>query len=191
MLMYIFISVFFITAHCFLILTIIFNYSRKYTMPSFDTVSELDMHEVTNAIDQAKRELGNRWDFKNVDATISVENEKVVFSAEQEFQLEQLIEILKMAFAKRGLDVRSLSESSDSKLGKQVKRSYDIRQGIDQPNARKMVKLIKEEKLKVQVAIQGDKLRVTGKKRDDLQQVMSFLKASDIDVPLQFNNFRD
>jgi len=160
-------------------------------MPSFDTVSELDMHEVTNAIDQAKRELGNRWDFKNVVADIVAEKDRVVFSAEQDFQLEQLIEILQMAFSKRGLDVRSLSESADSKLGKLVKRTYDIKQGIDQPNARKMVKLIKEAKLKVQVSIQGDKVRVTGKKRDDLQEVMKFLKESDIEIPLQYNNFRD
>jgi len=160
-------------------------------MPSFDTVSELDMHEVTNAIDQAKRELGNRWDFKNVDADIISDKEMVTFSAEQDYQIEQLIEMLQMAFAKRGLDVRSLSESTDSKAGKLVKRSFHIKQGIDQDTARKMVKLIKEQKMKVQVAIQGDKVRVTAKKRDDLQQVMSFLKESDLDIPLQFNNFRD
>jgi len=160
-------------------------------MPSFDTVSELDMHEVTNAIDQAKRELGNRWDFKNVDADIVADKELITFSAEQDHQVEQLIEMLQMAFAKRGLDVRSLSESTDSKAGKLVKRSFLVKQGIDQDTARKIVKLIKEAKMKVQVAIQGDKVRVTGKKRDDLQQVMSFLKESDIDVPLQYNNFRD
>ena len=160
-------------------------------MPSFDTVSELDMHEVTNAIDQAKRELGNRWDFKNVQADIEVEGSRVTFSAEQDFQLEQLIEMLQMAFAKRGLDVRSLSESADSKAGKLVKRSFDIKQGIDSDNARKLVKMVKEAKLKVQVAIQGDKVRVTGKKRDDLQEVMRFFKESDIDIPLQYNNFRD
>ena len=160
-------------------------------MPSFDTVSELDMHEVTNAIDQAKRELGNRWDFKNVQADIEVEGSRVTFSAEQDFQLEQLIEMLQMAFAKRGLDVRSLSESADSKAGRLVKRSFDIKQGIDSDNARKLVKMVKEAKLKVQVAIQGDKVRVTGKKRDDLQEVMRFFKESDIDIPLQYNNFRD
>ncbi|KZY35334.1 MULTISPECIES: YajQ family cyclic di-GMP-binding protein [unclassified Oleiphilus] len=160
-------------------------------MPSFDTVSELDMHEVTNAIDQAKRELGNRWDFKNVQADIVVEGTRVTFSAEQDFQLEQLIEMLQMAFAKRKLDVRSLTEAGDSKAGKLVKRSFDIKQGIDKDVARKMVKMVKEAKLKVQVAIQGDKVRVTGKKRDDLQEVMRFFKESDLDIPLQFNNFRD
>lgn len=160
-------------------------------MPSFDAVSELDLHEVTNATDQAKRELGNRWDFKNVDADIVVEGERVTFSAEQDFQLDQLIEMLKMAFAKRGLDVRSLSESGDSKAGKLVKRSYDIKQGIDKDNARKMVKMVKESKLKVQIAIQGEKVRVTGKKRDDLQDVMRLFKESDLEIPLQYNNFRD
>ncbi len=160
-------------------------------MPSFDTVSELDMHEVTNAIDQAKRELGNRWDFKNVQADIVVEGSRVTFSAEQDFQLEQLIEMLQMAFAKRKLDVRSLCEAGDSKAGKLLKRTFDIKQGIDKDNARKLVKMVKEAKLKVQVAIQGDKVRVTGKKRDDLQEVMRFFKDSDIDIPLQYNNFRD
>lgn len=161
-------------------------------MPSFDTVSEVDKHEVTNAIDQAKRELGNRWDFKNVQADIVLENEKVVFSAEQDFQLEQLIEMLQMAFSKRGIDSRALSESGDSKAGKLVKRSFDVKQGIETLTSKKMVKLIKESKIKVQAAIQGEKLRVTGKKRDELQQVMSLLRESEeIDIPLQFNNFRD
>jgi uncharacterized protein YajQ (UPF0234 family) len=161
-------------------------------MPSFDTVSELDMHEVTNAIDQAKRELGNRWDMKNVQTDIVLEKERVIFSAEADFQLDQLIDMLRMSFAKRGLDVRSLSRSDDGKAGKLVKRIYDIKQGIDQDTAKKMVKMVKEEKMKVQVAIQGDKVRVTAKKRDDLQQVMKFFKESEqIEVPLQFDNFRD
>ncbi len=160
-------------------------------MPSFDTVSEVDMHEVTNAIDQAKRELGNRWDFKNVVTDITFDKTKVTFSAEQEFQLDQMIEILQMAFSKRGLDVRALAEAGDAKAGKLVKRSYDVKQGIDQDTARKLVKLVKESKIKVQAAIQGDKVRITGKKRDDLQQVMQLFKAEDLPLPLQFNNFRD
>jgi len=161
-------------------------------MPSFDTVSELDMHEVTNAIDQAKRELSNRWDMKNVETDIVLEKERVIFSAEADFQLDQLIDMLRMAFAKRGLDVRSLSRSDDGKSGKLIKRIYDIKQGIDQDTAKKMVKMVKEAKMKDQVAIQGDKVRVTAKKRDDLQQVMKFFKESEqIEVPLQFDNFRD
>ena len=149
------------------------------------------MHEVTNAVDQAKRELGNRWDFKNVQADIEHDKDKVTFSAEQDFQLDQMVDILQMAFAKRGLDVRALTESGDSKAGKLVKRSFDIKQGIDQMTSKKMVKMVKEAKLKVQAAIQGEKVRVTGKKRDDLQAVMSLFKESDINTPLQYNNFRD
>lgn len=160
-------------------------------MPSFDTVSEVDMHEVTNAIDQAKRELGNRWDFKNVEADISFENGKVVFSAEQDFQLDQLVEMLQMALAKRGVDSRALNEDGDSKQGKLVKKTFELKQGIDSLLAKKMVKMVKESKIKVQAAIQGEKVRMTGKKRDDLQQVMTLLRESDIDIPLQFNNFRD
>lgn len=160
-------------------------------MPSFDTVSEVDMHEVTNAVDQAKRELGNRWDFKNVVADIEFDNKKLTFSAEQDFQLEQLIEITKMALAKRKVDVRALHEAGDSKAGKLVKRTFELRQGIDSLTAKKMVKMVKDAKLKVQAAIQGDKVRVTGKKRDDLQEVMALFRESDLDVPLQYNNFRD
>jgi len=160
-------------------------------MPSFDTVSEVDMHEVTNAIDQAKRELGNRWDFKNVQADIVLSDNQITFSAEQDFQLDQLIDLLSMTFAKRKLDVRALHDPRDSKSGKLVKRSYSLRQGIDQASARKMVKLVKEAKMKVQVAIQGDKVRVTGKKRDDLQQVMALYREAGFEMPLQFNNFRD
>lgn len=160
-------------------------------MPSFDAVSEVDMHEVTNAIDQAKRELGNRWDFKNVETEITLVNDKLTCAAEQDFQLEQLIEITKMALAKRKVDSRSMVEVGDSKAGKLVKKSFDLRQGIDSDSARKMVKLVKESKIKVQTAIQGEKVRVTGKKRDDLQQVMALFRESDLELPLQYNNFRD
>ena len=160
-------------------------------MPSFDAVSEVDMHEVTNAVDQAKRELSNRWDFKNVDVDIVLENSKLTFSAEQDFQLEQVVEVAKMALAKRKVDSRAMVEAGDSKAGKLVKKTFDLKQGIDALTAKKMVKLVKESKIKVQAAIQGEKVRVTGKKRDDLQQVMALWKESDIEVPLQYNNFRD
>ena len=160
-------------------------------MPSFDTVSEVDMHEVTNAIDQAKRELGNRWDFKNVEADITFDNKRVTISAEQDFQLDQMQEMLQIALAKRGVDSRALADATDSKAGKLVKKSFDIKQGVDSDTARKIVKMIKEAKIKVQSAIQGDKVRVTGKKRDDLQEVMALLREPDIEIPLQFNNFRD
>jgi uncharacterized protein YajQ (UPF0234 family) len=160
-------------------------------MPSFDAVSELDLHEVTNATDQAKRELGNRWDFKNVTADVSLEKDRVVLSAEHDFQIEQLVDILRSSFTKRGIDARSLGDFTDSRTGKLIKRSFEVRQGIDIDNARKIVKLVKEAKLKVQIAIQGDKVRVTGKKRDDLQEVIQFLRNAELDIPIQFDNFRD
>jgi len=160
-------------------------------MPSFDIVSEIDMHEVTNAVDQTKRDLGNRWDFKNVDASVELDDKGLTLSAEQEFQLEQLMDMLRMAFAKRNIDGRAITEDGDSKSGKLVKQHLVLRQGIETDMAKKIVKMIKDAKLKVQAAIQGDKVRVTGKKRDDLQDVMTMLRESDLDLPLQFNNFRD
>lgn len=160
-------------------------------MPSFDIVSEIDMHEVTNAVDQARRDLGNRWDFKNVDASFDLDDKGVTVAAEQEFQLEQLMDLLRMAFAKRDIDARALCEDGESKSGKLVKQHLVLRQGIETDMAKKIVKLIKDAKLKVQSSIQGDKVRVTGKKRDDLQEAIALLRESDLDLPLQFNNFRD
>ncbi|SDX64276.1 YajQ family cyclic di-GMP-binding protein [Marinobacter mobilis] len=160
-------------------------------MPSFDIVSEIDMHEVTNAVDQAKRELGNRWDFKNVEADIEQDDKGITLSAEQDFQLEQLQDILRMTFAKRNIDSRSLTENGDSKAGKLVKQHFTLRQGIETDMAKKIVKMIKDAKLKVQASIQGDKVRVTGKKRDDLQTAIALLRESELELPLQYNNFRD
>ncbi|MEQ5834298.1 YajQ family cyclic di-GMP-binding protein [Marinobacter sp. NFXS9] len=160
-------------------------------MPSFDIVSEIDMHEVTNAVDQAKRELGNRWDFKNVEADFELDDKGITISAEQEFQLEQLMEMLRMAFAKRNVDTRALSEDGESRAGKLMKQHLTLRQGIETPDAKKIVKLLKDAKMKVQASIQGDKVRVTGKKRDDLQAAIALIKESDLDLPLQYNNFRD
>lgn len=160
-------------------------------MPSFDIVSEIDMHEVTNAVDQARRDLGNRWDFKNVDASFDLDDKGITIASEQEFQLEQLMDMLRMAFAKRNIDARALSEDGESKSGKLVKQHLVLRQGIETDMAKKIVKMIKDAKLKVQSSIQGDKVRVTGKKRDDLQEAIAMLRESDLDLPLQFNNFRD
>jgi uncharacterized protein YajQ (UPF0234 family) len=161
-------------------------------MPSFDVVSEVDKHELTNAVDQAKREMGNRWDFKKVDSSIELNDLVVTLSAEQDFQLDQLKDILIMAMVNRKIDTRALEDKEDTKLGKQVKRMLTVKQGIDSLTAKKMVKLIKDSKLKVQASIMGEKLRVTGKKRDDLQQVMTLLRGSEnIELPLQFENFRD
>lgn len=160
-------------------------------MPSFDIVSEIDMHEVTNAVDQAKRDLGNRWDFKNVDASFELDDKGITLSAEQEFQLEQMRDMLRMAFAKRNIDPRAISEDSDSRSGKLMKQHLVLRQGIETDMAKKIVKIIKDAKLKVQASIQGDKVRVTGKKRDDLQEAIALLRETELDLPLQFNNFRD
>lgn len=160
-------------------------------MPFFDIVSEVDMHEVSNAVDQAKRELGNRWDFKNIEAEIELDDQGITLGAEQEFQLEQLRDMLRMAFAKRNIDSRAIAEDSDSKAGKLIKQHLVLRQGIETDQARKIVKMIKDAKLKVQASIQGDKVRVTGKKRDDLQSAIALLKEAELDLPLQFNNFRD
>ncbi|WP_166252391.1 YajQ family cyclic di-GMP-binding protein [Marinobacter salicampi] len=160
-------------------------------MPSFDIVSEIDMHEVTNALDQAKRDLGNRWDFKNVDASFELDDKGITLAAEQEFQLEQMRDMLRMAFAKRNIDPRAISEDSDSRSGKLMKQHLVLRQGIETDMAKKIVKIIKDAKLKVQASIQGDKVRVTGKKRDDLQEAIALLRETELDLPLQFNNFRD
>ncbi|WP_148862294.1 YajQ family cyclic di-GMP-binding protein [Marinobacter fonticola] len=160
-------------------------------MPSFDIVSEIDMHEVTNAVDQAKRELGNRWDFKNVEVDVELDDKGITLSAEQEFQLEQLLDMVRMAFAKRNVDTRALEESGDSRSGKLVKKHFTLRQGIETPDAKKIVKLLKDAKMKVQASIQGDKVRVTGKKRDDLQAAIALIKESELELPLQYNNFRD
>jgi uncharacterized protein YajQ (UPF0234 family) len=160
-------------------------------MPSFDIVSEIDMHEVTNAVDQAKKDLATRWDFKNVEADIVHDDKGITISAEQEFQLEQVMDMLRMAFAKRKIDTRALSEDGESKSGKLVKQHLLLKQGIETDMAKKIVKMIKDGKLKVQTSIEGDKVRVKGKKRDDLQTAIALLKEAEMDVPLQFNNFRD
>ena len=160
-------------------------------MPSFDIVSEVDMPEVNNAIDQAKREVGTRFDFKGVDVSYELKDKTVTLKAEAEFQLDQMLDILKGKLVKRNVDVKSLSTGDVQKSGKQCLLDITIVQGIEADEARKIVKMIKDAKLKVQTAIQGEKLRVTGKKRDDLQEVIAMLREAKLDLPLQFNNFRD
>ena len=161
-------------------------------MPSFDIVSEVDMHEVNNAISQANREVDTRFDFKGVDAKFSVtEESEVMVSAEVDFQIRQMLEILRAKLVKRGVDIKSFVEGEVETTGQKAVMRVNIQQGIDSEIARKVVKKVKETKIKVQTAIQGDKLRVSGKKRDDLQNVMSVLKESNLGIPLQYNNFRD
>lgn len=160
-------------------------------MPSFDVVSEVDIQEVRNAVDQAVRELGTRFDFKGVDAGFELNDERIQLYAQEEFQLGQMLDILRDKFTRRGVDVRVLDPGDVEAAGKQKRQSFGLKQGIDRDAAKKIVKLVKDAKLKVQSQIQGDQVRVTGKKRDDLQQTMALLREADLDMPLEFNNFRD
>lgn len=160
-------------------------------MPSFDIVSEVNLPEVNNAVDQANREVGTRFDFKGVDASFELKESQITVAAESDFQIQQMLEILKSKLVKRSVDIKSLKEGDVQLSGKRASMEITIQQGIEADLARKIVKMIKDKKLKVQTAIQGDKLRVTGKKRDDLQEVIAFLREAKLDIPLQFNNFRD
>jgi uncharacterized protein YajQ (UPF0234 family) len=160
-------------------------------MPSFDVVSEVDLQEVNNAVDQSNREIGTRYDFKGVEARFERENDVITMTAEAEIQIDQMLDILKSKLVKRSVKLGSLDVQEPEKSGKLLRRKIIVKQGVDSDLARKIVKMVKDQKLKVQAAIQGDKVRVTGKKRDDLQSTIALLKASDITLPLQFNNFRD
>ena len=161
-------------------------------MPSFDVVSEVDQHELSNAIDQMNREIGNRYDFKGSDAKIDFSNDALNLEAESEFQINQIEEIIYQKLAKRGIDTRCLDKGKIEERGKRAYQVIKVRQGLNSDLARKMVKMVKDMKMKVQAAVQGDQLRITGKKRDDLQQVMAMFKAAEnIDMPLQYTNFRD
>jgi len=161
-------------------------------MPSFDIVSEVDMHELSNALDQSNREVGTRFDFKGIDASYELNNDSDInISAEVDFQIQQMMEILRSKMIKRGIDIKSLKEGDVQLVGQKASMIVAVNQGIEADIARKIVKAVKEAKLKVQTAIQGEKLRVTGKKRDDLQQVMALLKEGGFGVPLQYDNFRD
>ena len=160
-------------------------------MPSFDVVSEIDHHELKNALDQANREIGTRYDFKGSNSRIEQSGNDLTLEAESEFQIKQMVPILKEKMAKRGIDVDCLDFADVVEMNKRARQPVAIREGLDKDLARKMVKLIKDSKLKVQAAIQGDQLRINGKKRDDLQQVMQMLRDAKLGIPLQFNNFRD
>lgn len=160
-------------------------------MPSFDIVSEVDRHEVNNAVDQANREIGARFDFKGSDAKIEYVENSLKLEAQNEFQIDQMRDILEKKLAKRGVDLTALKTDKIEETGTRARQKIEVRQGIDQDTGRKIVKLIKESKLKVQASIQGDQLRVTGKKRDDLQEAIALLRKSDVGLPLQYQNFRD
>ena len=160
-------------------------------MPSFDVVSEVDMHELANAVDQATRELSTRYDFRGIEAGYEEKNAAIFMVAEADYQLRQMLDILQMKLTKRGIDIKCLEVKDYYPSGKQVKQEVIVRQGLDKDESRKIVKKVKESKIKVQAAVQGEKVRVTGKKRDELQTVMALLKDSDISMPLQFDNLKD
>lgn len=161
-------------------------------MPSFDVVSEVDTHELSNAIDQAVREATTRFDLKDANAKIELKDSIIKIEAENEFQLKQISPIIYNKLGKRDIDIRCLEKGKPEPRGQRAYQDIIVKQGIDKEDAKKIVKMVKEMKVKVQAAIQGEQVRITGKKRDDLQQVMGLLKASDkLEMALQFNNFRD
>jgi len=160
-------------------------------MPSFDVVSDFDAHEASNGVDQANREVTTRFDFKGTGSKFELEDAVISLTTQSDFQLKQMMDILHQKLAKRGIDLGCLEEQEPEFSGSEARQKVIMRRCIDTDRARKLVKQIKAAKLKVQTAIQGDKLRVSGKKRDDLQEVIAMLKDSDIGLPLQYENFRD
>lgn len=160
-------------------------------MPSFDVVSEINHHELANAIDQANREVTTRFDFKGTSSSFELAEKAITLKTESDFQLQQMIDILYAKLAKRGIDLAAVDPQDAVVMAKTATQQVLIKEGIDADSARTIVKLIKAEKTKVQAAVQGDQVRVTGKKRDDLQQVIQLLKGAELELPLQFTNFRD
>jgi hypothetical protein len=160
-------------------------------MPSFDVVSKIDLHELTNAVDQCNREISNRFDFKGTNSRVERTEEKLTVIGPAKFQVNQIRDILDTRLAKRGIDVRCLKYGEVQEAVNEARLEAVVRQGIDSELARKIVKLVKDSKLKVQAAIQGDQLRITGKKKDDLQQAIALLRGQKLELPLQFTNFRD
>jgi uncharacterized protein YajQ (UPF0234 family) len=161
-------------------------------MPSFDTVCEADLVEVKNAVENTAKEIGTRFDFKGSSAAIEIKDKDITLFGDAEFQLAQVEDILRNKMTKRNVDVRFLDLGDVQKIGgDKVKRVVKVRNGIESELAKKIQRLIKDSKLKVQAAIQGDAVRVTGAKRDDLQAAMALLRKEITDVPVSFNNFRD
>jgi cyclic-di-GMP-binding protein len=163
-------------------------------VPSFDVVSELDGHEVSNGVDQANRELTQRFDFKNTGAEFRRDAKEpfvVEMRAQVEFQLTQMLDILKQRLARRGVDVKCIEVKDPETNLAEARQRVVLKHGIDADTARKIVRQLKDSGLKVQAAIQGDKVRVTGKKRDDLQAAIAMLRKAEVDVPLQYDNFRE
>ena len=161
-------------------------------MPTFDIVSKFDPSEVDNAIQNLKREIVQRYDFKNSNSEIEFERELIIIKTDDDYKLTQLQEMLKVQITKRGIDVRALDMGKvEMSAGQAVRQTITMTQGINKDISKDIIKIIKESKIKVQVSIQGDELRISGKKRDDLQQTITLLKTQNLDLPLQFINFRD
>ena len=160
-------------------------------MPSFDVVSELDAHEVTNAVYQANRELSQRFDFKDSGARYELADFVVTLHAQVDFQLRQMLDILKLRLSKRGVDIACLEVKEPQTTLSAARQEVILRHGIDQETGKKIARLIKDSKLKVQASLQGDKVRVAAKQRDELQDAIQFLRKAGVEVPLQFDNFRD
>ena len=160
-------------------------------MPSFDVVSQIDMHELTNAVDQTNREVTNRFDFKGTNSRVEQEGDSITLSAPSEFQIKQINDILRTKMSKRGIDIGCLDYGEIQETGQEARQQITARQGIDRDLSRKITKIIKDSRMKVQSAVQGDQIRVSGKKRDDLQAVITLLREQKLDLPLQYINFRD
>ena len=160
-------------------------------MASFDIKSELDLHEITNAVDQANRVLQNRFDFKGTGAEFTVDDKQINLSANEEFQIHQMSPVLNESLAKRGIDLKSLKPGEIEVSGGNAQQIIDLQEGIDKELAKKITNLVKQSKSKTQASIQGDSVRITGKKRDELQAIIQLIKDQNFDIPLQFINFRD
>lgn len=160
-------------------------------MPSFDVVSELDSHEITNAVDQANREVGTRFDFKGSNAEFELKDFVVTLKAQNDFQIGQMRDMLYAKLTKRGVDIQCVEPGKVEPSGKETRQQITLKQGIDTVLAKELVKMVKESKLKVQAAIQGEQVRVTGKKRDDLQDAIALFRGAKVSLPLQYTNFRD
>jgi len=160
-------------------------------MPSFDVVSKIDMHELTNALDQASREIDTRFDFKGSNASFEQSKETINLKAQNEFQIKQMQDILNAKLAKRSIDLKSLSYGDIQTNLNEARQTATLKQGIEAELAKKIIKSIKDSKIKVQASIQGEQVRITGKKRDDLQEVIALLRKGEFSQPLQYENFRD